>query len=263
MATRGLVDSCINAYLAPGARPTTPKQLLARNTQASSGYKPSKKSVAKDDDEAQFEAFCRMKDKEEKQGKQRQEKERHEKSSMQAVRPDPYADFAMAFSAVSIQVQNREGINSEAVNGTWKYWKVVNGRLAFFREITEEPQNAEAEEDAAPEAEDVTGKSLTVHRLYLFYERILDMWLISDTGSIEGVIVADCGPVTDETDLEQIWRVWGGDGWQPDERVTATVVVDGPPSEMLEGLRVKKIIQPPAQEKPAARRTKQPASART
>ena len=67
---------------APGARPTTPKQLLARN-QAGKSNKSSKKSLAKNDDEAEFEAFCQMQDKLEKQQKQR---EKQEKSM--AARPE-------------------------------------------------------------------------------------------------------------------------------------------------------------------------------
>jgi len=268
MATRGLVDSCIDAYITPGARPTTPKQLLARSKAGNGGYRSTKKSSAKDDEEAQFEAFCRMKDKQEKQEKKdRLEKERQEKQQklerqiVQGVRPDPYAEFAADFSKVSISIQNREGMNAEGINGTWNFWKVRNGRLAFFREIFEESEDAQPEEDAALEAEDITGKPLIVLRLFLFYDRILNMWLVTDTGDVDGMIVADCGPAG-ESDLEQVWRVWSGDGWEPDERVSATVIVDGPTSEMLEGLRVKQRIQPPTQEKPAARR-KQPASART
>eukprot|EP00435_Cladocopium_sp_Y103_P052066 s1995_g16.t1 len=51
-----------------------------------------------------------------------------------------------------------------------------------------------------------------------------DAWIISDAPDLSGNVIADCGPLNEGKDLEQIWRVWDGDGWKEDHNISAEII---------------------------------------
>jgi len=155
------------------------------------------------------------------------------------------------FRNVAVELAGREGYNAAAVNGTWIFWNVKNGRLAFRREVLvdigEEEKSDTLHEPGsvsnAPNPDDVALSSparvaQTAVRLFLVYVQKTDTWIISDSADSTGCVVADCGPVGKADDLDQNWRVWDGEGWKEDRNITARILVDDSLPQRLSGLRV-------------------------
>lgn len=155
------------------------------------------------------------------------------------------------FHGVAVELTGREGYNATAVNGTWDFWSVKNGRLAFRREVLvdtgEEDRSTPlhesgSESDARQPDADAAGSSApaaqTAVRLFMVYVQKTDTWIIADSPDTSGCVVADCGPVGEADDLGQNWRVWDGEGWKEDLNITAQIMVDDSMPQRLRGLRV-------------------------
>jgi hypothetical protein len=141
-----------------------------------------------------------------------------------------------------VELSGREGFNSIAVNGVWKFWRVKNGRLAFRRDVELEAEGEDIEEegcsdDSANQTGGGQSGSSTV-RLFLFYASQVDSWLISTTSDASGSVTADCGPVGNGEDLGSNWRVWDGERWCEDRNVNAEVALGSTAFPNLKGLRV-------------------------
>lgn len=143
------------------------------------------------------------------------------------------------FRHVTVELSGREGYNAAAVNGVWRFWKVLGGRLAFRRDA-----ELEASGDGSPRSPEAdVGGPVAVggatFRLFLFYLPEVDAWLISDSADTLGSVAADCGPVGHGgADLGQHWRVWDGSDWREDRNIVAEVAHGGPRVAALDGLRV-------------------------
>jgi len=133
------------------------------------------------------------------------------------------------FRHVSLAITGRSGYNESAINGTWHFWCVRAGRLAF-RRVVELPG------DSAEQAVSL--------RLYLQYVPDFDAWLMGDSVDGSGSVIADCICAKGEPDLQQPWRVWDGDAWCEDRNVEVEVMSeqtgDGADvaTPQLKGLRV-------------------------
>lgn len=162
--------------------------------------------------------------------------------------PDP--EVHSEFRHVSVEITGREGYNALAVNGTWRFWRVRGGRLAFRRDADLEASDAEGasgeEDDSEPEA---TSRPVregcckrsgahTTLQLFLHYAQQVDAWVITDAPDGLGNVVADCGPVVRGADLAQHWRVWDGEAWREDRNVVAEVDQGDPPPANLRGLLI-------------------------
>eukprot|EP00927_Polykrikos_kofoidii_P016527 TRINITY_DN17481_c0_g1_i1.p1 TRINITY_DN17481_c0_g1~~TRINITY_DN17481_c0_g1_i1.p1 ORF type:complete len:314 (+),score=37.31 TRINITY_DN17481_c0_g1_i1:127-1068(+) len=150
------------------------------------------------------------------------------------------SDALAEYSRVAVELSGRAGYNDAAVNGSWKFWRIYGGRLAFRRDTEVEVLGSDD-----PELENCNGEGdsretvscMVIIRLFLFYQPHVDAWLISDALE-EGNVAADCGRVGLGEDLDQHWRVWDGTHWKQDRNVVARVVYDGPAPASLQGLRV-------------------------
>jgi len=149
------------------------------------------------------------------------------------------------FKKVCVEIEGREGFNSKAVNGIWRFWKVKSGRLAFRREVRVESPEEEELNDADDRNEAIAETSCAEPRrstdricLFLHYVPKTDAWIISDAPDTSGCVLADCGPVGKAMDLEQVWRVWDRDGWKEDRNILAEVKTDDRASSRISGLRL-------------------------
>jgi len=57
--------------------------------------------------------------------------------------------------------------------------------------------------------------------IYLYYDQPSDNWCIGDQIGSQSYY-AVCGPSNGQ-DMAQQWRVWTGDEWEVDMRMTATI----------------------------------------
>jgi len=236
MAQKALIDSHIDAFwkAAGGARPTTPQDLIRRNQPVRKPGGGSKSARGP--------------------GEARQSSASAYPHS--ARRAAPEAEAHPEFRHITVELSGREGYNAIAINGIWRFWRVKGGRLAFRRdvELQVEAENIEEEEGCSDDsavasaeaaaqrsgAADQTGVATV--RLFLFYAPQVDSWLISDTPDSSGSVTGDCGPVGDDEDLSNNWRVWDGERWCEDRNIVVEVAlgcgVGAPAIPNLKGLRV-------------------------
>lgn len=137
------------------------------------------------------------------------------------MKPKLNEAIGQEFKKVVVEISGRDGYNSAALNGVWHFWKVKNGRLAFDREI-QLREEADEDSDASPKRD--LEEDVKILRLFLFYVPQTDAWIISDAPDLAGNVIADCGPLNEGKDLEQIWRVWDGDGWKEDHNISAEII---------------------------------------
>lgn len=162
-----------------------------------------------------------------------------------ARRSAPEPEAHSEFRHVTVELYGREGFNSIAVNGIWRFWRVKDGRLAFRRDVKVEGEDAEEEgcsDDtvAATTAKQAgSGQPRTASvRLFLFYSSQVDSWLISDSPDTSGTVTSDCGPVGNGEDLSNNWRIWDGERWSEDRNVHAEVALGSESVPNLKGLRI-------------------------
>lgn len=235
MATRGLVDASIDAFWnsAGSARPATPPELRRSQPHRRTGG-PRASSLKSARGYAASGGGPH---------------------SARRGAPAAEQDLPSEFQHVTVELSGREGYNAVAVNGIWRFWRVRAGRLAFRRDagLQVEPDNLEEEgcssEDSGGATSDANaaagrtgnGQSGTeTIRLFLFYAPQVDAWLISDSANLSGSISADCGPVGDDEDLGNHWRVWDGEKWRQDRNIVAEVSYGSSSISNLNGLRVVK-----------------------
>lgn len=233
MATRGLVESSIDAFwsAAAAAQPTLPQDVLRRSQPArklahgtKSGYNSKSSRV----------------------------NGAGTSGSLSARRAAPDPEAHAEFHNITVELSGREGYNSIAVNGIWRFWRVRCGRLAFLRDVEmpmvedycSDPSTAVASADVQAAG---SRPGVATIRLYLFYLQQVDSWIISDTPDSSGSITADCGPVGNGNDLDNHWRIWDGGRWCEDRNVVAEVALGGPGFPNLKGLRVMQL--PPVKQR--------------
>lgn len=238
MATRGLIESSIDAFwsTAGAPRPTTPQDLLRRN-------QPGRKPGVTGSKSARGRPLCL--------GTGVAAAGSHSaRTSHSARRAAPDQEAHTEFRHVTVELSGREGFNSIAVNGIWRFWRVKNGRLAFRRdvELQVEPEDVEEEgcsDDSTSAGADTAAKQrgtsqtgVATVRLFLFYTPQVDSWLISDSSDTSGSVTADCGPVGEGEDFGNHWRIWDGEQWCEDRNIVVEVALGGPGFPNLKGLRV-------------------------
>jgi len=221
MASRALVDKSIDAFWeAAGVPRPSPTQDFARKAASRPPRKPRSVGASRPTPR-QGASSCIG------------------PAGLPPVEPELHQDFRR----VSVEISGREGYNDLAVNGVWSFWRVCCGRLAFVRDVTLDAEGSGAEHEDDEEGKGQRGDER--HRggndgirLFLHYSSQVDAWLISDSPSSSGCILADCGQTVGGHDMEQHWRVWDGDSWMEDRNIRAEVLVSGPPPVALQGLRV-------------------------
>jgi hypothetical protein len=96
---------------------------------------------------------------------------------------------------ITVMITGRTGVN-DVINGTFQSCGEQGGRYCFEAPTNEGP-------------------------IYLYYDQAADNWCIGDqigSQSYYGV----CGPSNGE-DMAQEWRVWTGDAWESDPKITAVI----------------------------------------
>jgi hypothetical protein len=96
---------------------------------------------------------------------------------------------------ILVTISGREGVN-DVINGAFQSIGEHGGRYSFSKPTNEGP-------------------------IYLYYDQASDNWCIGDqigSQSYYGV----CGPSNGQ-DMAQQWRVWTGEEWEVDIRMTATI----------------------------------------
>lgn len=220
MATRAALDASIDAFwkAAGSTRPTTPQDLFKRQahagTSAGCAARPSARAP------------------------------RLAPGRPAVAEAEAELSTAPEYQNITVELAGREGYNAVALNGLWRFWRVRNGRLAFWRDAEFRLQGDEVQAIAsgandACGIEDGERAAVATVRLFLLYMPRVDSWIVSDAPDCTGSVAADCGPVGDGEDLEQPWRVWDGSStWREDRNVTAAVSFGGASPAGLRGLRV-------------------------
>jgi hypothetical protein len=96
---------------------------------------------------------------------------------------------------ILVTISGREGVN-DVINGAFQSIGEHGGRYSFSKPTNEGP-------------------------IYLYYDQASDNWCIGDQIGSQSYY-AVCGPSNGQ-DMAQQWRVWTGDEWEVDMRMTATI----------------------------------------
>merc|ERR1719271_2289115 len=102
---------------------------------------------------------------------------------------------APAVERILVTISGREGVN-DVINGAFQSIGEHGGRYSFSKPTNEGP-------------------------IYLYYDQASDNWCIGDQIGSQSYY-AVCGPSNGQ-DMAQQWRVWTGDEWEVDMRMTATI----------------------------------------
>jgi hypothetical protein len=105
------------------------------------------------------------------------------------------APAAPAVERILVTISGREGVN-DVINGAFQSIGEHGGRYSFSKPTNEGP-------------------------IYLYYDQASDNWCIGDQIGSQSYY-AVCGPSNGQ-DMAQQWRVWTGDEWEVDMRMTATI----------------------------------------
>merc|ERR1719331_3259478 len=108
--------------------------------------------------------------------------------------PAPAAP-APTVERILVTISGREGVN-DVINGAFQSIGEYGGRYSFSKPTNEGP-------------------------IYLYYDQASDNWCIGDQIGSQSYY-AVCGPSNGQ-DMAQQWRVWTGDEWEVDMRMTATI----------------------------------------
>merc|ERR1719238_13908 len=108
--------------------------------------------------------------------------------------PAPPAPAATV-ERILVTISGREGVN-DVINGAFQSIGEHGGRYSFSKPTNEGP-------------------------IYLYYDQASDNWCIGDQIGSQSYY-AVCGPSNGQ-DMAQQWRVWTGDEWEVDMRMTATI----------------------------------------
>jgi len=111
-----------------------------------------------------------------------------------APAPAP-APAAPTVERILVTISGREGVN-DVINGAFQSIGEHGGRYSFSKPTNEGP-------------------------IYLYYDQASDNWCIGDQIGSQSYY-AVCGPSNGQ-DMAQQWRVWTGDEWEVDMRMTATI----------------------------------------
>ena len=109
--------------------------------------------------------------------------------------PAPAAPAAPPVERILVTINGREGVN-DVINGAFQSIGEHGGRYSFSKPTNEGP-------------------------IYLYYDQASDNWCIGDQIGSQSYY-AVCGPSNGQ-DMAQQWRVWTGDEWEVDMRMTATI----------------------------------------
>merc|ERR1719171_1162038 len=109
--------------------------------------------------------------------------------------PAPAAPAAPTVERILVTINGREGVN-DVINGAFQSIGEHGGRYSFSKPTNEGP-------------------------IYLYYDQASDNWCIGDQIGSQSYY-AVCGPSNGQ-DMAQQWRVWTGDEWEVDMRMTATI----------------------------------------
>jgi len=105
------------------------------------------------------------------------------------------APAAPAVERILVTISGREGVN-DVINGAFQSIGEHGGRYSLSKPTNEGP-------------------------IYLYYDQASDNWCIGDQIGSQSYY-AVCGPSNGQ-DMAQQWRVWTGDEWEVDMRMTATI----------------------------------------
>jgi hypothetical protein len=107
----------------------------------------------------------------------------------------PAAPAAPTVERILVTISGREGVN-DVINGAFQSIGEHGGRYSFSKPTNEGP-------------------------IYLYYDQASDNWCVGDQIGSQSYY-AVCGPSNGQ-DMAQQWRVWTGDEWEVDMRMTATI----------------------------------------
>merc|ERR1719197_228443 len=110
-----------------------------------------------------------------------------------SVQQQPAAQQAV--EKILVSISGRDGVN-DVINGTFNSIGEHGGRYSFQKPTNEGP-------------------------IYLYYDQASDNWCVGDQIGSQSYY-AVCGPSNGQ-DMAQQWRVWTGDEWEVDMRMTATI----------------------------------------
>jgi hypothetical protein len=96
---------------------------------------------------------------------------------------------------ILVTINGREGVN-DVINGAFQSIGEHGGRYSFSKSTNEGP-------------------------IYLYYDQASDNWCIGDQIGSQSYY-AVCGPSNGQ-DMAQQWRIWTGDEWEVDPKMTATI----------------------------------------
>jgi hypothetical protein len=116
-------------------------------------------------------------------------------SQQPAAAPAPPAPAAPTVERILVTISGREGVN-DVINGAFQSIGEHGGRYSFSKPTNEGP-------------------------IYLYYDQASDNWCIGDQIGSQSYY-AVCGPSNGQ-DMAQQWRVWTGEEWEVDMRMTATI----------------------------------------
>merc|ERR1711964_490727 len=98
---------------------------------------------------------------------------------------------------ITVTVTGRQGVN-DCINSVYSVCGEHDGRFCF---------TAQAVDGEPP--------------IYLYYDQATDNWCIGDQVGSQSYY-AVCGP-SNGHDMGQEWRMWNGQAWEADPKVTATI----------------------------------------
>jgi hypothetical protein len=105
------------------------------------------------------------------------------------------APAAPTVERILVTMSGRDGVN-DVINGAFQSIGEHGGRYSFSKPTNEGP-------------------------IYLYYDQASDNWCIGDQIGSQSYY-AVCGPSNGQ-DMAQQWRVWTGEEWEVDMRMTATI----------------------------------------
>lgn len=120
------------------------------------------------------------------------------------AQPMPQANYArpvqqqppqQAEEQITVTIAGREGVN-DVVNGIYSSIGEHGGRFAFSAPTAEGP-------------------------IYLYYDEGSDNWCIGDVIGSQSYYAVS-GPAEGK-DMAQVWRIWNGEAWETDSKITAEI----------------------------------------